>query len=84
MIPKGTEIRRTTTQSTELRKRLRRRQSIKYEKQRYEYIKGEEQDKKTNNTLTNYTLSAGRPDHDQQHCYYHAPTVKTRGCYCSC
>jgi len=19
---------------------------------------------------------AGRPDHDQQHCYYHAPTVK--------
>ena len=20
---------------------------------------------------------AGRPDHDQQHCYHHAPTVKT-------
>jgi hypothetical protein len=20
--------------------------------------------------------SAGRPDHDQQHCYHHAPTVK--------
>jgi len=19
---------------------------------------------------------AGRPDHDQQHCYYHAPTLK--------
>jgi hypothetical protein len=26
----------------------------------------------------------GRPNHDQQHCYHHAPTVKTRGCYCSC
>jgi hypothetical protein len=23
-------------------------------------------------------------DHDQQHCYHHAPKVKTRGCYCSC
>jgi hypothetical protein len=27
---------------------------------------------------------AYRPDHDQQHCYHHAPTVKSRGCYCSC
>jgi hypothetical protein len=25
---------------------------------------------------------AGRPDHDQQHCYHHEG--KTRGCYCSC
>jgi len=25
-----------------------------------------------------------RPDHDQQHCYHHAPTVKTRGCYWGC
>jgi len=22
---------------------------------------------------------AGRPDHDQQHCYHHAPTVKPEG-----
>jgi hypothetical protein len=26
---------------------------------------------------------AGWPDHDQQHCYHHAPTV-IRGCCCSC
>ena len=26
---------------------------------------------------------AGRPEHDQQHCYHYAPTVKTRGCCCS-
>ena len=27
---------------------------------------------------------ADRPDHDQQCCYHNAPTVKTRGCLCSC
>jgi hypothetical protein len=27
-------------------------------------------------------VRAGRTDHDQQHCYHHAPTVKTRGSCC--
>jgi hypothetical protein len=34
IIPKGRGIRKITTQSTELRKRIRRRRSRKYEKQR--------------------------------------------------
>jgi hypothetical protein len=29
----------------------------------------------TNSTATS-TLQAGRPDHEQQHCYFHASTVK--------
>jgi len=24
------------------------------------------------------TITAGRPDHDQQHCYHHTPTVNQR------
>ena len=27
---------------------------------------------------------AGRPDHDQQHCYHHAPTVKPEAATASC
>jgi hypothetical protein len=29
-------------------------------------------------------LVVNRPDHEQQHCYLHAPNCKTRGYYCSC
>jgi hypothetical protein len=25
-----------------------------------------------------YSSTAGRPDHDQQHCYHHAPKVKPK------